>query len=143
MNDRISMDPAREQALDVALARALPPPALPSDFRSRLAAAVAREAALESAALPAARERLEREQQARLQQLDDDFVRLRRHSLGTLIGGTFAAGAAVALALPWLQAHFGPSAMLVLAVAGTAIGLALGALSWASRLELPPLLRRS
>ena len=49
-------------------------------------------------------------------------MRLRRRTLGTLIGGAFAAGAAVAVALPWLQSTFGPNAMLVLAAAGRARG---------------------
>jgi len=53
--------------------------------------------------------------------------------LGTLIGAAFAAGAAVAIAMPWARATFGPNAMLVLASIGTAAGLAIGLSSWLSR----------
>jgi hypothetical protein len=118
--------------LDAALARALPPPELPLDFRARLSAAIARESERE-AAKPQVRLRLEREQRQQLLDFEAGVVRLRRRTLGTLIGGAFAAGAAVAIAMPWARATFGPNAMLVLASIGAAVGLAIGLSSWLSR----------
>ncbi|HTV51106.1 MAG TPA: hypothetical protein VME21_07955 [Steroidobacteraceae bacterium] len=108
-------------ALDRALARALPPPAVPEGFRARLLAAIERDTPLGEA-----RERLEREQRQRLAELEASYVRLRRRTLGTLIGGAFASGAAVTLALPWLQAVLGSSTPLALAGAGALIALLIG-----------------
>jgi hypothetical protein len=131
-----------DAALDAALARALPPPQLPAGFQLRLQAAVAR--------LPAGEERAvnralaQREQRQRMAALDADYLRLRRRTLGTLIGGAFAAGAAVAVALPWLQASFGPNAIYVLAGLGALVGIGIGTASWIGRLRLrlPNLLER-
>jgi hypothetical protein len=130
-----------DAALDSALARALAPPELPAQFRNQLTAAIAREAALEIA-MWGARPRLEREQRERLAELEAGYMRLRRRTLGTLIGGAFAAGAAVAVALPWLKSAFGPNAMLVLAALGAVAGLAIGTASWMGRLGVPRLLQR-
>jgi hypothetical protein len=129
-------DAAFDRALDAALARALPPPQLPADFRARLSAAIAREAAAE---VPHAqqRARLEREQLARLAEFEAGYLRLRRRTLGTLIGGAFAAGAAVAVAMPWLKATFGPNALLVLAAVGAVVGIAIGVSAWVGRAGLP------
>ena len=130
-----------DPALDAALARALIAPTLPAGFAMRLQAAVARQA-------PSADERAlsralaQREQRARMAELDADYLRLRRRTLGTLIGAAFAAGAAVAVALPWLQASFGPNAIYVLASVGAVIGLGIGTASWIGRLRLPNLLER-
>jgi len=132
---------ALDAALDASLARVLRPPELPAQFRTQLTAAIAREAALELA-LRSARPRLEREQRERLAELDADYMRLRRRTLGSLIGGAFAAGAAVAVALPLLKAIFGPNAMLVLAGLGAVAGLAIGTASWMRRLGVPRLLQR-
>lgn len=131
----------RDEMLDAALARALPPPELPADFRARLSAAIARETELGAANL-AARPRLEREQRQRLAELEAGYLRLRRRTLGTLIGGAFAAGAAVAVAMPWLTATFGGNAMLVLSVLGAAIGLTIGTASWIARLGVPQWLQK-
>jgi hypothetical protein len=120
------------RALDAALARALPPPELPAGFHARLTAAIARESDREALS-PQQRARLEREQRQRLAEFEAGFVRLRHRTLSTLIGGAFAAGAAVAIAMPWARATFGPNAMLVLASIGTAVGLAIGLYSWRSR----------
>ena len=127
--------------LNSALARALPPPELPEGFRSIVTAGIAREAALEAAGR-AARPRLEREQRERLAELEAGYMRLRRRTLGTLIGGAFAAGAAVAVAMPWLKAMFGPNAMLALSVLGAVAGLAIGTASWLARLGAPSSLRK-
>jgi hypothetical protein len=130
-----------EEMVDAALARALVPPELPPDFRARLTAAIAREADGEALS-PERRARLQREERQRLLEFEAGVVRLRRRTLGTLIGGAFAAGAAVAVALPWLQAIFGPRAMFVLACIGALIGIGIGTASWIGRLRLPNLLER-
>jgi hypothetical protein len=131
----------QDEKLDAALARALVPPELPADFRARLTTALTREAALGAAGL-AGRPRLEREQRERLAELEAGYMRLRRRTLGSLIGGAFAAGAAVAVAMPWLQSTFGPNAMLVLSALGAVAGLAIGTASWLGRVGLPQSLRK-
>jgi hypothetical protein len=131
----------RDEMLDAALARALPPPELPTDFRAQLTAAIAREAALGAVSL-AARPRLEREQRERLAELEAGYLRLRRRTLGTLIGGAFAAGAAVAVGLPWLKEIFGPNAMFALSALGAVAGLAIGTASWLGRVGLPRSLQK-
>jgi hypothetical protein len=123
MTDPEHPDSEWNRALDAALRRALPPPALPSQFRARLQSALAREADQD---LPAARSRLEREQRERLAELEAGYLRLRRRTLGNLVGGAFAAGVAVALALPWLRESFGANAPLALSGVGVLIGLAIG-----------------
>lgn len=135
------LDPALDAALDAALARALLPPELPPDFRARLGAAITREAAVEAVS-PQARARLEREQLERLRELEAGYLRLRRRTLGTLIGGAFAAGAAIALALPWLHATFGARTPLVLAAAGGIVGLSIGISAWFGRFGPPQMLER-
>jgi hypothetical protein len=127
-------------ALDAALARALSPPQLPAGFQLRLQAALARVPAGEERAVN--RALAQREQRQRMAELDADYLRLRRRTLGTLIGGAFAAGAAVAVALPWLQASFGPNAIYMLSALGALVGLAIGTASWIGRLRLPRLLER-
>jgi hypothetical protein len=102
------------------------------DFRARLTAAIARESDREALS-PAVRVRLQREERQHLIEFEAGVVRLRRRTLGTLIGGAFAAGAAVAVAMPWARATFGPNAMLVLASVGAAMGLAIALSSWLSR----------
>jgi hypothetical protein len=130
-----------DAALDAALARALMPPALPAGFPMRLQTALAREAVgADERAL--SRALAQREQRARMAELDADYLRLRRRTLGTLIGGAFAAGAAVAVAFPWLQASFGPNAVYLLAGLGALVGLGIGTASWIARMRLPNLLER-
>jgi hypothetical protein len=130
-----------EGALDAALARALSPPALPAGFQIRLQATLAR-VAIGADQRALSRAQAQGEQRQRMAELDADYLRLRRRTLGTLIGGAFAAGAAVAVALPWLQASFGPNAFYVLASVGALVGLAIGTASWIGRLRLPNLLER-
>jgi len=130
-----------DAALDAALARALSPPALPDGFQMRLQATLAQQ--VPSAHQRAAsRAQAQREQWQQLATLDADYLRLRRRTLGTLIGGAFAAGAAVAVAFPWLEASFGPNAIYVLAALGALVGLGIGTASWIGRLRLPNLLAR-
>jgi hypothetical protein len=129
-----------DAALDAALARVLIPPAPPDGFQIRLQAALARVPAGEERAV--SRALAQREQRQRMAELDADYLRLRRRTLGTLIGGAFAAGAAVAVAFPWLQASFGPNATYVLAGLGAVVGLGIGTASWIGRLRLPNLLER-
>jgi hypothetical protein len=119
-----------DRALDGALRRALRPPAVPAQFRARLQSALAREA---DSNLSGARSRLEREQRERLTELEAGYLRLRRRTLGNLVGGAFAAGVAVPLALPWLRESFGEDAPLALWVLGALVGLAIGLGFWARR----------
>lgn len=121
-------DAALDAAFDAALATALEPPAVPAGFRRRLEAALEqeRQAAGRRASRAAA---LERERRECLAELEAGYVRLRRRTLGTLIGGAFAVGVAVTLAMPWLRAAFGADTPLALAAAGAVLGLALIAAS--------------
>jgi len=128
----MSGDAEREQRLDIALAQALRAPPLPGDFRTRLDAALRRANAADHD-LGAVRSALAHEQRAQLAKLDADYVRLKRRLLGTLIGAAFAAGAASALAMPWLRTNLGPHALLLLIVGGTALGVALAASLWLGR----------
>lgn len=130
-----------DTALDAALSRALCPPALPAGFSTRLQAALVR-VAIGADERAGSRAQAQREQRQHLAELDADYLRLRRRTLGTLIGGAFAAGAAVAVALPWLQASFGPNAIYMLAGVGALVGIAIGTASWIGRLRLPNLLDR-
>jgi hypothetical protein len=115
-----------DRALDAELGRALRPPQAPPQLRSRLAAAIAREADLR----PEARARIEREHRERLTELKQHYVRLRRRTLGLMVGGAFASGAAAALAMPWLTANVGSMAPLVVASAGAVIGIGIAVASW-------------
>jgi hypothetical protein len=130
MTDPEHLDSEWNRALDAALKRALPPPALPPGFRARLQSALAREA---DATLSGARTRLEHEQHERLAELEAGYLRLRRRTLGNLVGGAFAAGVAVTLALPWLRENLGEDAALALSSVGTVLGLAIGIAFWARR----------
>jgi hypothetical protein len=127
MNGSDTSDTPEMRALDAALATALEPPVLPAGFEQRLAAA------LQADPHPvwdrAAREALEREYLDRLAELDAGYVRLRRRTLGTLIGAAFAAGAALTIAMPLLQRALGTNLPYVLAGGGALIGLALVAAS--------------
>jgi hypothetical protein len=129
------------RALDVALGRALRAPVPPADFGSRLRSAIAREA-LDAGGRAAHLARAQHERGEQLATLQADFVRLRRRTLGTLIGGAFAAGAAVAVALPLLQARFGADALLLLTGLGALLGLIIGSASWITRVRIPNPLER-
>ncbi len=112
-----------DQALDRALARALRPPQVSEAFHRRLQSGLAEAAAVDLSLL---RAQLEDERRHRLAQLDARYLRIKRETLGTMLGGAFASGAGIAVAMPWLQSHFGSVAPLVLAFAGAAVGLAIG-----------------
>lgn len=116
--------------LDAALTHAFQPPRLPDDFRTRLWAALARER--QSAATEDVYARLQREQTAALRELEANYLRMRRRTLLSLLGLAFAAGALATVALPWLMAHWGPAALVVLPALGAIVGLALAAhaLGW-------------
>jgi hypothetical protein len=137
----MATDDPRARALEAALARALRPPGLPPGFHARLQARLARERAGEGERA-ASRAHAQRQQRECLAELDANYLRLRRRTLGTLIGGAFAAGAAVAVALPWLQASFGPNAIYVLASVGALVGLGIGTASWVGRVRIPNPLER-
>ncbi len=110
-----------ERALDGALGRALRAPNVPETFHCRLNAGLAR--AADSADLSTLRKRLESERREQLGTLEANYIRVRRSALGTLIGVAFAAGAAAAIALPWLRAHLGAHTPQALAWGGIALGL--------------------
>ena len=116
-----------DSALDAALGRALRPPVPPADWRVRLNAALAH--AGEDQDAESSRVRLERERCQGLAELEAGYLRLRRRTLGTLIGGAFAAGAGLTLLLPWLKAVLGGNTMLIVAVLGGSIGLAIAGTS--------------
>jgi hypothetical protein len=116
-----------ERALDRALGRSLQPPQLSRHFRQRLDAALSRAGETDLSEL---RSRLESERRADLARLESHYIRLKRRTLGTMIGAAFATGAAVTLALPWLQRHLGAEAPLVLTSVGAAVGLGIAFLSW-------------
>jgi len=115
-----------DRALDAALSRTLTPPQVGPQLRTRMQAALLR---AHEPDLAEVRSKLEREKQERLAELEANYVQLRRRTLGTIIGGAFAAGAVAAVAMPWLQTHFGNWAPFALASAGAVAGLliALGA----------------
>ena len=109
-----------DRALDGALECALRAPRVPQTVHARLHAGLARAA---EADLSTLRERLESERREQLKRLETNYIRLRRSALGTLIGVTFPAGAAAAIALPWLRAHLGTYTPEALTLGGMAIGL--------------------
>jgi hypothetical protein len=116
-----------DRALDVALGRILTPPPVPVEFRAKLQATLGRSETVDIAAV---RFRLEQEQRQQLAEIKQQYVSVRRRTLGAMIGGAFAAGAGAAVALPWLTANLGPTAPLVVASAGAMIGFAIGLWSW-------------
>jgi hypothetical protein len=126
-------DEPLERALDGLLSRALAAPALPSGFRARLQSALARRSALDA---PALRRELAREHDQQLAQLHSDFIRLRRRTLGMLIGVAFFTGVALAVALPWIVRGFGAAAMVVVPTLGAAVGVAIGLAAWLRRDQL-------
>ena len=111
-----------ERAVDAVLGEALRPPQVPRDLRTRVRAAASRSPAPD---LLAWRERIDREAREQQRALSEHYVRLRRATLGTLIGMAFAAGAAVAVGMPWLRAHLGDYAPLATSWAAVAFGLGL------------------
>ena len=111
-----------DRVLDEALGHALSAPEVPQAFRARLSAALSRTA---EADLPSLRERLERERRQQLEELEAHYVRIRRGTLGTLIGVAFAAGAAAAIAMPWLRAHLGAYTPMAITWGAVALGLAM------------------
>ena len=138
MNPSDEAEDRLQRALDRALARVLSAPPQPKQLRARVRTAVLRAGDQE---LAQARARLEREARLQLAELEQGYLRVRRRTLGTLIGAAFAVGAAVALLMPYLKAHFGPNAPLVLAAGGAVIGFAIAAGSWRRRADLVELLR--
>ena len=129
--------PGWDDALASALRRALPAPPLPRDFRARLAAARSAAELGDRDASAALRARLEREQREQLAELENEFVRVRRGTLGTLLGVAFAAGAAAAVAMPWLRAHLGSHVHVAITWGGVAVGLGIVAVSLGGWLQTP------
>jgi hypothetical protein len=123
-----------DDRLDQALARILPVPTLPAGFRLRFSAALARSAEVD---LATRRLMLERERREQLAGLQTDSVRLRWQTLAYLIGGAFAAGATVAIGVPWLREAFGADAIMAVPMIGAAAGLIIGAASYWRRFGAP------
>ncbi|HEV8690444.1 MAG TPA: hypothetical protein VGQ91_09130 [Ideonella sp.] len=123
-----------DDALDSALAAALPVPPLPAGFDARLRRTLASEAAGDLARL---RRRLEEEHARELAALRSGYVRLRRDTLATVLGVAFAAGAAVAWAVPWLREQQGVDLSTLLPLLAVAIGMAVGAGVWVDRFGWP------
>lgn len=123
-----------DEALDQALSRALAPPALPAGFRARLLAALTR---VGDTDLATRRSMLEREHRELLQVLHSDSVRLRWRTIVYLVGGAFAAGIAVAVAMPWIRATFGAESDLIMLLAWAGFGLLVGGVSWVRRNGTP------
>jgi hypothetical protein len=109
-----------DRALDEALGRAVSAPELPQAFRARLNAAISRTSDIDLLSL---RERLETERRQQLEELEANYVRIRRSTLGTLIGVAFAAGAAATIAMPWLREHLGAYTSLAIIWGAVALGL--------------------
>ena len=123
-----------DRALDAALGKALRPPVPPADFRIRLNAA--REHADEHDDTRALRARLERERREGLAELEAGYLRLRRRTLGTLIGGAFAAGAGFTLVIPWLKGALGADVTMAVAMLGALAGLVIPGISRLGRSAL-------
>lgn len=131
------IDGVLERALDKALAQCLTPPVLPANFRRQLRAAIARSAITDHTRLRAT---IEREHAQQLAELLSGYLRLRQRTLGGLIGGAFAAGLLITIALPWITAHFGPNAVFALPAIGATVGLALSLRTWWQRSNLARLI---
>ncbi len=113
-------DSGLDRALDQALGRTLSAPELPHAFRTRLNAALSRTAEPDLLSL---RDRLESERRQQLEALHANYVRVRRSTLGTLVGVAFAAGAATTIAMPWLRAHLGAYTPMAITWGAVALGL--------------------
>lgn len=112
--------PGLDRALDAVLSRALTAPDVSQTFRTRLKAALAR---TDETDLLSLRERLESERRQQLEELEAHYVRIRRGTLGTLIGVAFATGAAATIAMPWLRAHLGAYTPMAIVWGAVALGL--------------------
>ncbi len=73
------------------------------------------------------------EHDERLSILRADFIRLRRRTLGTLIGVAFAAGAAIAESMPWITNFLGSKAVFVGPSLGATVGVAIALAAWLRR----------
>jgi hypothetical protein len=123
-------DEMTDAALDRGLRQALSAPALPPGFRERLRAALARDPGEE---LMRRRQAALREHEAGIAALARDSVSLRLKTLGTLIGGAFAAGVALTLAMPWIREFFAPYGNLALGAIGVAIAAGAAFASWSAQ----------
>lgn len=126
-----------DRALDHALARSLPQPALPAGFQARLHASLVNEATLD---LARQRRRLEQEQQEHarhLAALQSGYVRMKRDTLATVLAVAFSGGAVAHWALPWLRQNVGVDLSELVPLLAVAIGMVAGASVWIERFGLP------
>ena len=121
-----------DRALDAALGQAFEAPRVTNEFRERVRAALTRAAVTDIAEL---RARLETERRETLAKLEADYIRLKRRTLGAMVGGAFGAGAAAAIALPWMAKLVGPAAPLAVASIGAAVGIGIAVSSWLASRE--------
>jgi len=128
-----------DHRLDQALARMLPPPALPAGFHTRLRNAVVADMAGE---LARQRQLLEAQHQRELAALRKGYVRLRRETMAVVVAVAFTAGVLVTWAAPWLRAVLGVDLSLLLPLVAVGIGMAVGAGVWVERFGLPGWVRR-
>lgn len=117
----------QEQLFDSALALALQPPSLPSGFRARLMAALARQGEYQ---VPESRLALAADHERQLQELRQGHLRLQRHTLLTLLAAAFSAGLLAKTAVPELYVRFGNLGLLALATAGAMAGVGIAAAFW-------------
>jgi len=113
--------------LDQRLGDLLAPPPLPANFRQDLWRAIAAASAQE---LAQRRHALELERARQLRRLQTDYVRMRRDTLAMVLAAAVTAGAALAVALPWLAAQLNTSVALLTPWALLTLALAAAAWIW-------------
>lgn len=121
-----------DEALDAALRRALPAPALPPGWAQRL------QQRLEALGRPAptadpAYQRLLQQHERERQALREGELRIGLHTLALVVAVSFASGALAVAALPWLTQHLGAGAPWLMPSLALGSGALAGVGSWAWR----------
>ena len=129
-----ALDALPMDALDAALAHALPAPALPPGFPARVQAARLREQAVALGETIAQRrielQALHERERALLKR---GQAQQRLSTMATVASISFALGAVATASLPWLQAQTGWEASLLMPVLACALGAAVGLGAWLAR----------
>jgi hypothetical protein len=117
-------DPARQAALNAALAGAFPPPATPPDLRAGVLAAIARARSFD---LEACRRDLDREHRTAIARLNQRYLRRCRDAV--LIGACLLAalGFSIQPLLHWLTPFFATAAPMVAGLITLSVGVLCGA----------------